>query len=450
MITIVRRALYPVHLILLLSLSIAAFGAPRDRNRVQTLGGPNGDRFHALVNSDGALFFGGLKDGVGGAGEAWLYATDLDGNPFVDRTYRDVSGQPTVIRSLETVRKGLLAGGQLGSGDLDLDVFVMRLTEDGQIVWQVSLELAGNQVLGDLLELANGDVLIVGATLPPGETRSDAWVVRLDPTGAILWQKVLGTPGEDELHTAIETSSGDLLLAGQGGVERKIDGYQGWVVSMDADGSVLSHRGYKLGESDRINKLIATKRGYLGFGVAFETSFQQGQGWVLELDAAADFVDSRLVGDFEQLGHDELLDGVETNAGGFIAVGNTETASGYGQRFLAVEFDSRGVFLWVRHFGADGFAVAAGAVGLRGGRDLVMAGSTQSLGAIDALQVKTVTSPDGGASCDGIGALPIRVVPFLPQQDIPFLTVGDSVATSVAADLTEDSTETARDTLCSF
>ena len=51
---------------------------------------------------------------------------------------------------------------------------------------------------------------------------------------------------------------------------------------------------------------------------------------------------------------------------------------------------------------------------------------------------------------DGIGALPIRVVPFLPQQDIPFLTVGDSVATSVAADLTEDSTETARDTLCSF
>lgn len=445
-----HRLLCPALCLLILAFPTAGLAAPVERNRVQTLGGPGEERFHAVVSSDGAVFFGGFKDGVGGLGDAWLYATDLDGTPIVDLTYQDISGRPSVIRAMDTTRRGLVAGGQLGSEGTDLDVFVMGLTEDGQIVWQLSLQLPGNQILGDVAPLGDGDVLVVGSTSSPGATRSDAWVVRLDSTGAIRWQKKLATLGEDRIHSAIETSSGDLLLAGQGGVGRQIDGYQGWVVSMDADGNLLSHQGYELAQSDRINSLVPTKRGYLGFGVAFETSFEQGQGWILELDEWGNFADSRLVGDFEQFGGDELVAGLETKAGGFIAVGNSETVSGHGQQLVAVEFDSRGVALWVRHFGTAGFNVAAGAIELRGSRGLVLAGSTQSVGAVDALQITTVTPPDDGSSCAQIGTLPVRTAPFLPRQGVPFLAVSDTAATVVPDVLVEADSDTGVDTLCAY
>ena len=195
----------PVLLVLCLTLGSAALAVPPDRNRSEVLGGAGGDRFFTAVQSDGTILFGGLKDGVAGLGDAWLYATVLDGNPLIDRTYPSVSGRPAAIRALAT-GDGLLAAGLIGREGIDLDVFVMRLTEDGHIVWQASLELVGDQMLGDLVTLSDGGALIVGDTLAPDDDRTDAWVVRLDTAGAIRWQKILGSPGDDKLRTAVETA----------------------------------------------------------------------------------------------------------------------------------------------------------------------------------------------------------------------------------------------------
>ena len=436
--------------LVLLALSIPALADSPDRNRIEQLGGPERDRFHAVIQSGGTVFFGGAKDGVGLLQDAWLYATDLGGNALVDVTYRDASGRPAVLRSL-AINGALWAAGELGTGSVDLDVFVMQLDEDGQILYQAALDLAGDQIVGDLVELSDGGALLVGSTAAPGAIRSDAWAVRFDASGAIRWQRVLSTLGEDRLRTAVETATGDLLLGGQGGVGRQIDGFQGWIVRLDADGNLLSHQGYELGQSDRVNQLIPVKRGFVGIGVAFETSFEQGQAWILDLDENGAITRSRLVGDFRQLGHDEFVAGAETPGGGFVATGVTDTIPGPSRQLFAVEFDNRGDPLWSRHFGGAAFEVAGDAIRVRGGGGgLMLAGSTQSVGTIDAWAVKSEVPPPDGTECPLTGSLFPRTVDFTPRLGVPFLTVRDSAAVLTPASLVEGSSPTTATGLCSF
>ena len=432
-------------IVLLVPLSASA----QDRNWIKSLGGPQVDKIHDTVDADGTLFFGGSKDLEFAFSRAWLLATDPDGTLLLDSAYEDPSGRPAEIVAL-ALGDRLYAGGTVG-GPGSLNIFVARLSMWGSIDWQVELEAEGDQVLGDLVALRDGGLLVVGTTRPPGQSRGDGWVVKFDAQGDIAWQKAFRSVGDDAFAAAIEIPGGDYVLAGQVGVLRSPDAFQGWILSLDSDGNVRWQKGYEISSSDGLTTILQIPGGYVALASALPLPFFEGDAWVLEVNRAGGLVDSRLVGDFEKLGKDEFVDAISTKTGGFVALGNTATVAGRSQQLWATEFDNRGVPQWLRQFGGDSFDIASGLTRTEEG-DLVLAGSTRQ-GQPDinvGLIVRTVPGGGGSPTCDLTGTLPLNIFEWIPTVADPVVTNDVTNASLVPGGLAVAASDTTEELLCSF
>lgn len=126
------------------------------------------------------------------------------------------------------------AGPAGGCAAARSDIFVVKLNRLGQVLWQRSYDIGGNDVGYDVFELTNGDVAICGQSdnnlttsncysTPP--TGRDAFIMRLNVnTGAVVWCCTYGTGTTDEgfrriiqcrfAPTATRDSVGDLASTG--------------------------------------------------------------------------------------------------------------------------------------------------------------------------------------------------------------------------------------------
>ena len=68
-----------------------------------------------------------------------------------------------------------------------------------------------------LLDLAaDGGILLAGITYSFGAGDRDAYLLKTDPNGKLLWQNTYGGPGYDNAHAVIVNRSNDILLTGYG------------------------------------------------------------------------------------------------------------------------------------------------------------------------------------------------------------------------------------------
>lgn len=102
------------------------------------------------------------------------------------------------------------------------DGWVVRLDQDLQPVWDQTYGGAEAEFLRAGAALADGGLYLAGwsASSPGGNKTakriglSDAWLVRTDPAGAPLWDRVYGSSAEDWVYCLAPAADGDLLLGG--------------------------------------------------------------------------------------------------------------------------------------------------------------------------------------------------------------------------------------------
>lgn len=103
--------------------------------------------------------------------------------------------------------EGLLSGGD--------DAFVMRFDSGGSLLW--SRILGGEYFDGftDVVEAPDGGLLLAGQTYsPPSPQASSIWLVRMSAQGEVLWQRTLEMDNSDEGPRVGRFPRGDYLVAG--------------------------------------------------------------------------------------------------------------------------------------------------------------------------------------------------------------------------------------------
>jgi hypothetical protein len=87
-----------------------------------------------------------------------------------------------------------LAGHAVGA-DLDhRSIVVVRLGPDGAPRWERKFGGGRMDVARGMTRIADGGVVVVGSTQSRGPGKTNAWILRLDADGQLLWEKVLGAP----------------------------------------------------------------------------------------------------------------------------------------------------------------------------------------------------------------------------------------------------------------
>lgn len=238
-----------------------------------TYGGdqPDFDTF-GQQTADGGYIIGGYSDsGVSGdktvpsygQRDYWLLKLDSNGSIVWQKAF----GGSLVDRleaTLQTADGGYILGGYSNSpasgnktenSQGGSDFWIIKLDSDGNITWQNTIGGSDSDVLRDLIQTTDGGYLAAGyskSNISGDKTENsrgdfDYWVLKLDATGNITWQKTLGGQWEDYLRDVKQLADGSYMLAGSSfgpisgdKTENSNGGYDYWLLKLSSSGSLLS------------------------------------------------------------------------------------------------------------------------------------------------------------------------------------------------------------------
>ena len=107
---------------------------------------------------------------------------------------------------------------------------------------------------------SDGSGVFVGQS---ARANGDAWAVRLDANGEILWQHSFGGTHEDLFSNAAPMKNGDIVIAGGFGIGEVWgrNRFDAWFVRLNENGEIVREHKHKVSEGAEINGLTPLSDG---------------------------------------------------------------------------------------------------------------------------------------------------------------------------------------------
>jgi len=266
---------------------------------------------------------------------------------------RVVSGRRGRIEAVEGAPdSGYIAVGWIARSAEAMFAWVLKLDASGALEWERVFDGGDRSLAFDVGLAQDGGYILAGSTGPTSGIDSDLWVARLDPAGEVQWQRSLGRELGDGA-TAVHQNAGGFLV---GGVAQNPDNGADldlYLVQLDTTGEVLWERTVGGDHLNLIQALEPTSDGgCVAVGhVEHSAAGDNHQGWVVKLDHRGEVEWERDYGD----SRNQEFQAVQPAAdGGYLLTGYAEDAdSGIG-RFWLLSIDAAGEVQWERRYGEEG------------------------------------------------------------------------------------------------
>ncbi len=316
------------------------------------------------------------------------------------------SGQDHGQSGQQTADGGYIIGGYTTSNDGDVigfngghDFWAVKLDSNGNIEWQNPLGGSVDDYGREIKQTADGGYIMIGFTysnngdVSGNHGEADYWVVKLDASGAIQWEKTLGGTSTDEGDSIQQTADGGYIATGHsfssdGDVTSGNQGLRDyWVVKLDSNGTIEWENSMGGSATDYGWHIIQTTDG--GYIVAGDTSSDDGdvtghQGisdyWVVKLNSTGDIQWEKTLGGSLD---DEAKSIRQDTDGGYLVAGISGSMDGDvsgnigGPDFWVVKLDPNGNLLWEKSLGGSSNEGAEG-IQLTSDGGYIVAGYTAS------------------------------------------------------------------------
>jgi hypothetical protein len=235
---------------------------------------------------DGGYIVAG-DTGATGINEVWVFKLDEDGDIQWQNVYRG-SGAGSAAEDITlTDDDGYMVVGYTTIGAPRF--WLLRLAANGSIVWQKAY--GGDSPVGEqpfaTQTTADGGFIVAGSTVSFGAGDHDLWLLRLDGDGMVVWQKAYGGPGGERAHAVELTSDGGYVVAGWTSTWG-LGFRSAWLLKLDGTGSILWERTYGDNNGAQANDVEETSDG--GYIIA-------GYDWILKVDGNGGIDKCRLAGE---------------------------------------------------------------------------------------------------------------------------------------------------------
>lgn len=303
-------------------------------------GGVGDDRVYAMLDDDGATVLAGELSVPSGGIDACVLSITPGGNRWV-RAYGG-SGSDHLRCLAVLPAGGYVVGGWTTSlpDSRGPNAWVMRLNEGGAVVWSRILGAVDDTQYVHALALgADGSAIVAGERQAAGESR--LVLVKLNAAGDVLWSQEHGGPGRS-IGYAVAIDGDGFMVTGL----RELAGQERlWMLRANADGSEDWSLDYALGGPFNAGRALLPRAG--GWAVL-------GGGdkdlWLLGLDPTGDQDWSQRYGDG---GWDQGFCLTAMPAGGYLLGGVLETGA-LGRQLVLVRTDGAGNQSWLASFGDTG------------------------------------------------------------------------------------------------
>lgn len=246
------------------------------------------------------------------------------------------------------------------------------------VQWQATYGGGGNEEANSIKQTADGGFIIAGySTSQNGDVsghhgtslHADFWILKLDNSGKISWQKSLGGTDNDIARSVATTSDGGYIVAGDTySNDYDVHGNHGsqdaWIVKLNSSGDTLWERCYGGTLNETANSIIqTTDGGYLVAGYtnsADDDVSKSGVGediWILKLAANGDISWSKTYGG----NNDDEAYSIVANGSSYLVAGMSKSSNISGHHGNAgssddwvFEIDNTGTQLWSKLLGGSG------------------------------------------------------------------------------------------------
>lgn len=289
----------------------------------------------------------------------------------------------------------------------DLDYWIWKMNENGDLDWQKSLGGSGFDLLQSIKNTKDGGFILAGTSNSPQTAKgavgdkkenckgmSDFWIIKLNAKGEEQWQKTIGGSGQDELICAFQTLDGGYMLGGSssstinksdgdiignindnktfdskpdltGKTEKCRGNMDYWIVKLDNTGTVQWQKTYGGEYADVLRSMEQTRDGGYIMG-GYSNSPQSGDRtdanigigdyWILKIDNAGKIEWQKTYGGN---GDNQLYVIHQTIDGGYIAGGSSDSTSSLtymggiasdGTDYWVLKMDEKGEVVWSKTY----------------------------------------------------------------------------------------------------
>ena len=205
----------------------------------------------------------------------------------------------------------------------------------------------------------------------PSSTNSDVWLVKTDASGNLKWQKCLGGSGSDAANAVIQAADGSyVFVANTNSLDGDVTGDHGsdvWVVKVDTTGNIIWEKCFGGSLYDGGSAIRETSdHGFIVCGSTASndgdvSGNHMGQGfptdvWIFKVSNTGSLLWQKCYGGTS---YEEAVSIQQTVDGGFIAVGQTGSNDGdvtgnHGQDdYWLIKLDPTGNLSWAKCFGGS-------------------------------------------------------------------------------------------------
>lgn len=266
------------------------------------------------------------------------------------------------------------------------DYWLLKFDTSDNLQWQKTYGGSNNDKGSEIINTNDGGFALFGfnesndgdATENAGSR--DFWILKLDASGNISWQKSYGFSGADDGMSLIQTNDSGFLLTGvldvsaSGGLgnsksfAKKHAGGDYWAIKLDATGDKMWSKFYGGSFTDTPNDVIQTNdNGYIivGGSDSNDVDITNNKGsydfWVIKISETGTLVWEKSFGGSEI---DEAMAITKTNDGNFIIVGDTRSDdfdvsknNGVADLWI-IKISPSGDLLWEKTLGGINFDAA--------------------------------------------------------------------------------------------
>lgn len=325
------------------------------------------------------------------------------------------SGDDSFQDIIETSDGGyaLLGTGNSTDGDLQgkamavNDYWLVKVDAKGELQWSRSYGGSKDDRGQAVIQTADGGYAITGYAMSDdgdgsnNEGFHDNWIVKLDASGNVEWERSFGFSGHDHSYDLLQTSDGGFFFVGfldvtaangegNSGKYRSLTRHgvgEFWGTKLDRDGNLEWRRYFGGTNNDRAHAVVEAHSGgfiMAGFSESDDFDISDTRGsydfWVIKIGTDGELVWER---SFGGSGIEISYDIARTKDQAYVVVGNTfssdiDVSINQGESDVwLIKIDDSGTLLWERTYGGSDFDGARG-VSLSGDGGFVICGNSKS------------------------------------------------------------------------
>lgn len=236
---------------------------------------------------------------------------------------------------------GYIVIGRSPSNDKDVDgnlgesdMWILRISETGALLWKKNFGTSLSDGASRIIRTRDHHYIAAGFTSRTsgdffGERTADLYLVKFDSLGNKRWDKKYGGSMQETLGNLLELPNGDLVIVSSSSsadedLTQNKGNYDGWILKLNSEGKVLKQKSFGGTGGDYLKDLVWVPPYLAAAGVSgsvngdIKDNHGQNDMWLVVVDTSLQLVTSKCFGTPNQ---GEIANAIAPLADGSLALG---------------------------------------------------------------------------------------------------------------------------------